>query len=171
MLLACLTFGSVSQAVAAVPGAFAAVAPKSRLMWYVESLGLSGLLVLVTGFAIFVGACLVVMRSHRPAVIAAYLVFLPLPVLIAVIGALKGCVASFSVLALTDVEISASEWYGGTAEMLLGLLIALLVTMPSFLVIAVGLFLRTVGSHQPPDGRKSDPTRGSSASVKLTDAA
>jgi hypothetical protein len=82
--------------------------PEPYLVWMIRSLGLFGFLSLLTGLAVFVGACFVVYLARRPAVIASYLVFLPLP------------------------------------------LIALVLTLPSYLVLAIGLFVRTLWPGEKP---------------------
>jgi biopolymer transport protein ExbB len=106
-------------------------------------------LTVLSGAALFVGACLVVSLARRPAVIAAYALFLLLPLLLGALGALKGCVSSFSVLAMSGTQIKQSQIFGGLAETLVLLFTALTVTLPSYLVIAVGLFVRTLAA----DGR------------------
>ena len=54
---------------------------QSVLSWMLNSLGLFyGTVLPLTGFVIFVGACLVVGLNKRPSVIAAYLVFLTISV-------------------------------------------------------------------------------------------
>jgi mannose/fructose/N-acetylgalactosamine-specific phosphotransferase system component IIC len=47
--------------------------PMSYARWVLQSLGVSGLLIPVLGIAILLGACIVVAKCRRPAVIAAYL--------------------------------------------------------------------------------------------------
>jgi hypothetical protein len=118
------------------------------LIWMIKSLGFCGLLSLLTGLAVFVGACVVVVRVRRPAVIASYLVFLLLPSLFAILGGLKGTVASFSVLARSEVEIKQWQIFAGLSEALLPFLIALVLTLPSYLVIAIGLFRRTLQAQK-----------------------
>jgi hypothetical protein len=112
--------------------------------WFIRSQGLFGLLGMLSGAAVFVGAWLVVLLARRPAVIAAYLVFLLLPLLFGIIGGLKGTVSSFAVLALTDTAIKQSAIFAGLAETLVPILAAFVTILPSYLVVAVGLFVRTL---------------------------
>ncbi len=114
------------------------------LMWFLKSFGLVGLLSLLTGLAVFVGAWVVILMARRPAVIASYLVFLPLPLLFGILGALSSFECTFGVLARADVEIRQSQIFAGLAEALLLPLSALLVTLPSYFVVAIGLFVRTL---------------------------
>jgi hypothetical protein len=82
--------------------------------------------------------------SRRPAVIAAFLVFLPLPLLIAVYFALSAPISSLSVIAATDAVPKASEIAGGVAGQLLAPSVAMLVSLPSYIVLALGLLVRTI---------------------------
>jgi len=125
----------------------AAAVQKSFLSWAMESLGtLSGLTILLAGVSIFAGACFAVAKSRRPAVIASCLVLLPLPLLVGICGALKGQIASLSVLAASPeavAKLSGADIAGGVAAGLLPLFVALMVTWPSYLVLAAGLIVRT----------------------------
>ena len=116
--------------------------PKSNLMLMIQTMGLSGLFVLLLGLAIFIGACLVVAKSCRTSSVAAYLVLLPLPTFIGVLGQLKGIYASLSVISVSGMQPTGQEWAGGFAESALIMFVCLLVTLPSYLVLAVGLLVR-----------------------------
>lgn len=118
---------------------------KSFLWWFIETMGPTGLIVILLGVAIFVAACRVVAKSRKTSTIAAYLVLLPLPTFIEVLGQLKGIVASLSVIALSGVQPSGQEWAGGFAESAVSMFLALLVTLPSYLVLAYGLLASTRG--------------------------
>ena len=54
------------------------------------------------------------------------------------------CIAYFSILAMHDVQILQSSIYRAEARVMVLLLEALLVTLPSYLVLAIGLFVRTI---------------------------
>ena len=69
-----------------------------------------------------------------------------MPTFIEVLGQLKGIVASLSVIALSGVQPSGQEWAGGFAESAVSMFLALLVTLPSYLVLAYGLLASTRGS-------------------------
>ncbi len=119
-------------------------------VWIIRCLGLFGLLTLLSALALFLGACLVVVLARRPAVIAAYLVFLPLPLWFAAIAMLKSNVSAFSVLAVTGVQLKNSQICAGLAESIIPVLAALMATLPSYLVIAFGLFIRTLLANKRP---------------------
>ncbi len=163
--------GAATEAIAGSPCLFAQAdspASHSYAMWVVASLGLLGLLMLLSGAAIFLGACLVVFLARRPAVIASYLVFLLLPLLLGVLGALKSFVSCFAVIAMAGVTLKQSQICAGLTEALLLPWYALMVTLPSYLVIAIGLFVRTLlaGEQPPAHGRTAEPPLGIAASAK-----
>jgi ABC-type transport system involved in multi-copper enzyme maturation permease subunit len=162
---------AATEALGQSPGLLAQgqpLVPKPYAIWVIESLGFLGLLTVLSGVAIFVGACLVVSLARRPAVIAAYSLFLLLPLLFGALGALKGCVSSFSVIAMSGAQIKQWQIFGGLAETLLLLVTALTVTLPSYLVIAIGLFVRTLAAGRNPTthGRMAEPSPGTAVSVK-----
>ena len=116
----------------------------------------SSLLTLLLGLMIFIGACYLMATKRRPAVLAAYLVLLPLPLLINLCGWLKGLISSLEAIAtLPNVAVTNVDLAAATADSLLGLLVALLVSAPSYFVLAVGLLLRTWRS---PDDTTSSGT-------------
>lgn len=120
--------------------------------WAVKSLGPAGLLIPALGFATFVGACVVVARSRRPAVIAAYLLFVPMPWLLAIFRIVSGTATSFSVIAMSDMTLKPSQIYSGLAETFLVLQVGLMATIPAYLVVAVGLFVCTLRAKNKTDG-------------------
>jgi hypothetical protein len=124
-------------------------------MWVIQCLGLFGLLTVLSAVAVFIGACVVVFKSRRPAVIASYMAFLLLPLLFGIIGALNAIISTFDVLAMTDVRIDVrqSQVLGFMAEVSLFPLIALISTLPSYFVLSIGLFVRTIfAGTRPRDG-------------------
>jgi hypothetical protein len=98
---------------------------------------------LVLGLAVLTGACVTVAKSRRPAVIAAYMAFTPLPLILAIFGFFKGSAASLSVLALSDVKLQSSEVYAGLAASAFCMMFGLGVSTLAYSVTAVGLFRRT----------------------------
>ena len=116
---------------------------KSFLWWFIETMSLTDLIVIVLGVAIFVATCLAVAKSRKTSTPAAYLVLLPLPTFIEVLGQLKGIIASLSVLSQLETHLTNQEWAGGFAESAVSIFLALLVTLPSYLVLAYGLLAST----------------------------
>ena len=142
--------------------------PKPFAIWAIESLGLLGLATVLSGAAVFVGACLVVFLSRRPAVIASYTLFLFLPLLLGVLAALKGSVSSFAVLATAHVEIKQWQVFAGLAETCVLLMTALTVTLPSYVVIAIGLFIRMLAADRRPITRDRLPEASPGIAVSAT---
>lgn len=118
---------------------------QSFLSWMFSALGpFYGLLIPLTGFALFIGACCVVGLNRRPAVVAAFLVFLPLPLMIGLFGSVHGFISSLSIIATAGSTPRPSEIAEGISMGLFTTLVGLLVTFPSFFVLAFGLFFRTL---------------------------
>jgi hypothetical protein len=129
-------------------------APMSYFQWVMTSLGFFGVAIPLLGFAILAGAFVVVTVNRRPAAMAAYLLFVPAPLFVALFALAKGTVASFSIVALSDIELKQSELAGGLAESGLLLVAGLLATVPSYLVVAIGLFIRTLQADETAAGRR-----------------
>ncbi len=140
--MSALVSGTLWQVLGQAPGG------ESMLTWSIRTLGLNGLLVLLLSAVVFAGACWVVRHSRRPAPIAAYLVFLPLPLCFAFFGELKGSVASLSVMSMTGEVPNSADLSQGIAATLLSLLVALVVSCPSYAVVAFGLLARTMRAEQ-----------------------
>ncbi len=118
------------------------------LSWMFNSLGLFyGTVLPLTGFVIFVGACLVVGLNKRPSVIAAYLVFLPFPFLIGLFATFHGCILSFYYFSQNDSRPSLELILGNLSLALFSSLVGLALTFPSLLVLAFGLLIRTIRSE------------------------
>ncbi|MDZ4689298.1 MAG: hypothetical protein SH850_29840 [Planctomycetaceae bacterium] len=133
------SFGVLAQAIA--PG-------QSMLAWVLQSLSWSTLLALLAGVAIFAGACTLIATKRRPAVIAAYMALLPLPVLISVCGTLKGMIASFAVIAASpNLQPTTADYAGAWASSLFSLLAAIMVSSPTYLVLASGLLFGTLRAN------------------------
>ena len=119
---------------------------RSFFPWMCQAVGpFLGLLLALVGLAIFVGACFVVARTRRPVVIAAYLVFLPLPVIIGYVGSIYTSIDTLSLMCSGDLIQNRAEFVASArATELFSLFLGFLVSGPSYLVIAFGLFVRTL---------------------------
>ena len=107
---------------------------------------------------IFVGACYLLATRRRPPVLAAYLMLLPLPVLISLCGFLNGLASSLTVIATSpNVSVTSADIAAATVDSLLSLFVALVVSAPTYFVLTVGLLLRTLRS--PADSIGHAPTR------------
>ncbi len=147
LITGCLLFCASSQAMAQAPGILAQVAEpgdQNFLVWLIQCLGLFGMLAVLVAIVLFFGSWIVVFAARRPAVIASYLIFLLLPLLLAIVAALKGLVAAFSVYAMTDTDMKQTHILGLLSEVLVIPLTALMLTIPTFFILATGLFFRTL---------------------------
>jgi hypothetical protein len=117
---------------------------QSYLMWIVTTLGVNALLLPLCACVSFVLALVLVLRGKGPLAAVALLLIVPLPLMLGFYGALKGSIASFSVLALSDVSPKPSEIAGGVAEALLMPMIGLLLTGPGYLVAVIGACARAL---------------------------
>jgi len=144
--------------------------------WMMHVLGtLSSLIILVAGFLIFGGAAYLVATKRRPAVLAAYLVLLPLPVLIAVFGEMRGMVSALTAIASSPgMSVPTEHVAADTAASLVTVLFAMLVSAPTYFVLAFGLLARTLRSPTddvPPTAIRSrlpEPLASSGGSVPVT---
>ncbi len=118
---------------------------QSYLAWMFQSLGFFYSVVLPgSALLVFLGAVILVAACRRPGVIASYLVFLPLPIMIGALGTVQGMIASYSVIAHSTMAPKPSEMAQGYSTALFTLLVGILLTFPSYFVLAVGLFARTL---------------------------
>lgn len=127
----------------------------TELGWILNSVGnVSTFAALAVGVGLFAGACLLVNRRKAPAVLASYLTLLPLPALISLCGTMKGMIASFTVIAASEtVQPTMADFAGGLAASLLSLLLAILISFPTYLLLTINLLVRTARSEpQPPAG-------------------
>jgi hypothetical protein len=121
------------------------VPPNSYLGWMVQAVGPFYLVVLSTlGLLLFAGGLIVVAGSRRPGVIAACLAFVPLPLLISLVGMLHGMTSAFSVIAVSGVTPQPGHVYAGTGEALVFPFLGLCATIPGLVVLASGLLFRTM---------------------------
>ena len=117
----------------------------SLLAWMFQALGpLYGLLLPAVGLLVFIVGLMVVTMNKRPSVIAAYLPFVALPALIGMFGVVHGMIASMSVVANAGATPKPSEIAEGVSLSLFAALVGLRVSFPSFVVVAMGLFVRAV---------------------------
>jgi uncharacterized protein (DUF983 family) len=102
------------------------------------------LVILTIGLAAFIGACFVVAKC-RPATIASCLVLLPLPLIVSVFGLLGGLVQSLLVLSASpESQPTTAQFATAAAASLSPLFLWFTVTLPSYLVLGIGLVLRTL---------------------------
>jgi hypothetical protein len=111
-------------------------------LWVIRVSGPFGLAIIVVDVALFLGACAVVFRSRRSASIACYLLFLPLPWILSLLAQRHALASALQVLERSRRAVEPSQIYPLLANLSLIPLDALLMTVPSYLVLAIGLFVR-----------------------------
>jgi hypothetical protein len=135
----------------------------------------SSLMILVSGLLIFGGAAYLVATKRRPSVLAAYLLLLPVPVLIAIFCEMSGMVSALTAIAsLPGISVPPDHVAANTAASLATVLFAMLVSAPTYFVLAFGLLARTLRSptdEVPPTAIRSklrEPLPSSGGSVPAT---
>jgi hypothetical protein len=121
----------------------------SYLGWVIETLGpFYSVVIPLAGLSVFFAACFVVMRSRRPGMIAAWLVLVPLPLLVGFQAAMFRWMSvsaelsmSSSGVPLTVAQIGEISFSG-----LVPLCVGLLEIWPAFVILTVGLIVRTYQS-------------------------
>jgi hypothetical protein len=123
----------------------ALVLAESYLQWLLRMLGpFWGLAITLCGTAVFLGALYVVLVNRQPRVIAAYLVFLPSPLFLALFAAMSRPLAAFSVIATSTASPTSTAWVEGLSASLVPPLVALHLTLPSYLLLSFGLLITTI---------------------------
>lgn len=129
--------------------------------WRIMALtNLTGIAVLASAVLVFAGALKLVRSQQRPAALAAYLVLLPLPTLIALVGVLPGMSDSFIVIAsLSEQTPSQQDYAGGFASALVMVVASLIATAPTYALLAFALITRTWSPRQSQDNELAVPAR------------
>ena len=129
-----------------------AVPPQmSYLGWMVSALSTaSSLLVLISAGLIFLGAYYLVSKRRPASTLAPYLILLPLPVIISFCGWIWGSIKSLATIAsLPELTTTNQDIAGGLASSLLSLMFAILVSSPTYLILAYGLLSREFRPSTP----------------------
>jgi hypothetical protein len=121
--------------------------PRSFLMWVVRALGPYAIMLPLCALGSFALTLLLVFRGKGSATWAALLLIVPAPMLLGLFGALNGSVASFSVVAMSDVALKTSEVAAGVSAALLLPFAGMLLAGPSYLAATIGLICRSLQGH------------------------
>jgi len=126
------------------------------------------LLALTSGFLILGGACYLVATKRASSVLVAYLVLSPLPVLISVCDWMSGLISSLNAIASTpNAVVTTADIAAATADSLLGLLFAVLISVTTYLVLAISLLLRTLRFPTDLDGPNVGSTQAFNIAAKF----
>jgi len=121
----------------------------SYLFWLFQSLGFYSLLLLGSGFMMFVGAVLVAAMSRRPSVLAAYLALVPIPAILGVIGMFHGLITIFEVVATAESAVHPASLASGISSTLVCPLTGILCSLPAFLVTVICLLVKVMLERSP----------------------
>ena len=117
----------------------------SVLEWVLETLGVSyTLTIAISSMFLLWGACWFVWTQRRPAVIAAYYAFVPIPLMFGVLGTVQGFLQTYEYIAYSEVQPDPSTIAEGMAVSTATMYIAIIVTMPTLIVLSIGLFVKTI---------------------------
>ncbi|MBS0206471.1 MAG: hypothetical protein JSS49_26585 [Planctomycetes bacterium] len=135
--------------------------------WRIMALtNLTGIAALASAVLVFAGAVKLVRSQQRPAALAAYLVLLPLPTLIALVGVLQGMSDSFIVIAsLSEQTPSQQDYAGGFASALVMLVASLIATAPTYALLAFALISRTMNPQPSRNIETVVPARNTPVTV------
>lgn len=114
----------------------------SILSLLLNAAGFYGFFVVGVGLLVFVLAGVIVFLNRRPAVIATYLVAVPLPMMFAGLGSMYGLLTAL--VAMASPEVMPSEVATGAMGAIVMIMVGLIVTLPTMFVIGCGLFFRTL---------------------------
>jgi hypothetical protein len=123
---------------------------RSKLRWLADALGIRyTMLFLLTGPLVFLGSLIVVALCRRPAPIAAFFPFVAIPFLIGIFGFFDGAISAFTVIASSSVSPKPSEIASGISTALVTPMVGLLLSVPSYLILSTGLFIRALLYRAP----------------------
>ena len=102
----------------------------------------------------FFGVCVVVLLARRPTGTAPYLIFfLLLPLMVGGLGVITKCVSALASIAQADADMKPLYIAAAVSTTLRMLTDALVVTIPSAIVTAIGLLVRTFHARKQPSRR------------------
>lgn len=124
--------------------------PRNLLTLVFAALGPEyAILLAVAGVTSFILAALIVIRGRGPLASAALLLVVSIPILIGVLAALHGAIASYMVIAMSDVPPKPADVAEGTFLALLGPVAGFVAGAPGFAVALIGTLTRAFSSDAP----------------------
>lgn len=98
----------------------------------------------------FVLVLVVVLRGRGNWVTAVLVLLVPLPFYVGIMGVIDGMIASFQVIAMSDVQPKPSELAQGVAMSLVTAMVGLWLSVPGYFLAVVGSFVRSLARDEPP---------------------
>lgn len=123
--------------------------PVSYAQWYVQTLTMNNLVLLLMAFFIAMAVILLLLVRGNRFAGSAILLVVPLPLLVGLYGAVEVALSTAIVISRSPgpVNITMADQANGIASMLLPVHSGLLLTVPVFLLALAGLLLRSVGDE------------------------
>ncbi len=118
---------------------------QSYLMWMYSALGIKyALLLPASAASSFVVTLLLVVRGKGAFAAAAIVLVVSLPLLVGIVGALDGTMASFAVISVSSVTPKPSEWARGVSMALVAPWLGFWLMVPTFLLATIGSAVRAI---------------------------
>lgn len=116
---------------------------ESFLNWLIRSTGLLGLLIPPLAILCFILTVILVFRGKGPLTGVALLFIIPLPVLLGLLALIHGGIQSLQVIFYSSVPPNTSEFGDAISTSLVGPMMGLLLTLPSYLLAMTVMFVRS----------------------------
>lgn len=122
---------------------------QSMFLWLFRALGIRYTIWLpvVTVLALVL-AVLAIWKFKTPALTAALLAVVPLPLLLGAIGSIDGLVACFQIIMISSATPRASEFADGGAMSLVSMQVGLILSVPLYLLALVALCYRAFAHRE-----------------------
>lgn len=120
---------------------------QSYLSWMINALGPYGILLPLTGLMCFLLALILVLRGKGPMAAAGLILIVHVPFLIGVLAAIQGGIASYTIIAASEIPPKPSEVAAGISTALFAPLVGMFVMVPSYATAALGAFIRSFGTE------------------------
>ena len=124
---------------------------QSLLAWIVLALGLPyAVMLLLLALLSFVLTLVILVRGKGPMAAAALVLVVHLPLLIGAFGALQGTMSALTVIATSSTAPRPADVAAGVSTAIVVPLVALVLTIPNYLIAAVGAFVRSLNRREQP---------------------
>jgi hypothetical protein len=121
---------------------------RSLLSWMFNALGFPYVILLpLAGLVCFFLALILVLRGKGPMAAAGLILVVHVPFLIGVFAAIRGGIASYSVIAMSTTPPKPSDVAAGISTALFAPLVGMLLMVPGYATAAVGAFIRALAAE------------------------
>lgn len=121
---------------------------QSLLHWFLLALGWRYTILLsLAGLLSFVLTLIVVLRGKGPLASASLVLIVHVPLLIGVYAAIDGLIRSYTVIAMSEATVKASEVATGISTALVAPLVGMILMVPGYATAALGSLIRSLGAN------------------------